>query len=85
MYVCHCEVVSDHSIRQAISAGAREVEHVTALCGAGGACSGCHPAIDDLIADAVVAIREPELLRSRQAFRRREAPFRAVGAHAVAS
>ena len=85
MYVCHCEVVSDHSIRSAISAGARAVEDVTALCGAGGACAGCHPAIDDLIADAVLALREPELLRTRQLFRRREAPRRVFGTQAVAS
>lgn len=85
MYVCHCEVVSDHSIREAISAGARGIEDVTAFCGAGGACAGCHPAIDDLIDDAVLALREPEVLRARQVFRRRGVPQRVLGAHAVAS
>lgn len=85
MYVCHCEVVSDHSIRAAISAGARAVEDVTALCGAGGACAGCHPAIDDLIADAALAVREPELLRARQLFRRRGARRPVFDTQAVAS
>jgi bacterioferritin-associated ferredoxin len=87
VYVCHCEVVSDHSIRSAVTAGARDIDAVATLCGAGGACGGCHPAIEDLIADAIAAIREPELLRARQARRRhrRGSPVPAVGVHAVAS
>ena len=71
MYVCHCEVVSDRSICDAITAGARDVEAVAALCGAGAACAGCHPTIEELLADAAAAFRAPEALRGRQALRRR--------------
>jgi bacterioferritin-associated ferredoxin len=83
VYVCHCEVVSDHSIRTAISAGARDVDDVVALCGAGSNCAGCHPTIEELLAEAAVAVREPELVRTRQARRRRVAiPAQALGASA---
>jgi bacterioferritin-associated ferredoxin len=70
MYVCHCEVVSDREIQHAIASGARDVPAVASLCGAGGACAGCHPAIEQLLDDAVAAIREPRALRERQARRR---------------
>ena len=85
MYVCHCEVVSDRSICDAIAAGARDVEAVAAVCGAGAACAGCHPTIEELLDDAAAAFRTPQVLRSRQALRRRgrtTAP--AVGASAAA-
>jgi bacterioferritin-associated ferredoxin len=85
VYVCHCEVVSDHSIRTAISAGARDVDDVAALCGAGGNCAGCHPTIEELLAEAAVAVREPARVRARQARRRREAPAPAFGLRAAAS
>jgi bacterioferritin-associated ferredoxin len=84
VYVCHCRVVSDHSIRTAISAGARDVADVTALCGAGGACGGCHPTIEELLAEAAVAIREPELVRLRQARRRHDAPAPPFGLRVAA-
>lgn len=70
MFVCHCEVVSDRVICEAVAAGARDIETVTALCGAGGVCGGCHPAIEELLADAATAIREPQLIHRRQALRR---------------
>lgn len=86
MYVCHCEVVSDRSIGDAIAAGARDLEEVTALCGAGGACAGCHPTIEELLADAATAIRAPQLVRRRQALRRQErAPAPVFSASAAAS
>jgi len=85
VYVCHCEVVSDHSIRTAISAGAKDIETVTAVCGAGGACAGCHPTIEELLAEASLAIREPGVLRARQARRRRPTPVHAGGSWAAAS
>jgi bacterioferritin-associated ferredoxin len=85
VYVCHCEVVSDHSIRTAISAGARDVDDVAALCGAGGNCAGCHPTIEELLDEAAVAIRQPELVRARQARRRHGSPVPAFSSRAAAS
>jgi bacterioferritin-associated ferredoxin len=84
LYVCHCRVVSDATIRASIAAGARDVAGVTARCGAGGGCGGCHPAIEELLAEAAVAVRQPELVRARQARRRRGAPVPALGLGAVA-
>ena len=86
MYVCHCEVVSDRSICDAIAAGARDLEDVTALCGAGGACAGCHPTIEELLAEAAAAIRTPQLVGRRQAFRRQgRSPAPVFSAAAAAS
>jgi bacterioferritin-associated ferredoxin len=76
VYVCHCEVVCDGHIRAAIAEGARDVDAVTARCGAGGACGGCVPAIEELLAEAVAAVRDPALVRARQARRRRGTPRR---------
>ena len=86
MYVCHCEVVSDRSICDAIAAGARDLEEVTALCGAGAACSGCHATIEELLDDAAAAVRAPQLVRKRQALRRQErVPAPVFSASAAAS
>lgn len=80
MYVCHCNVVSDRIIRGAITAGARDVAGISARCGAGSACGGCVPAIEDLLAEAAAAIRTPELVGLRQAARRRSPDRPAVAA-----
>ncbi|MFA9429759.1 bacterioferritin-associated ferredoxin [Egicoccus sp. AB-alg2] len=85
MYVCHCNVVSDRTIRAAISAGARDVDEVTDHCDAGDTCGGCIPTIEDLLAEAAAAVREPDLVGLRQAARRRLAgtgPFTPVPAMA---
>jgi bacterioferritin-associated ferredoxin len=74
VYVCHCEVVSDRSIRAAISAGARDVADIATRCGAGGACGGCHPTIEELIAEATIALRDVDQLRRRQTRRRLGSP-----------
>jgi bacterioferritin-associated ferredoxin len=71
--VCHCEVVGDRTIRAAIADGAADVAAVTRRCGAGGGCGGCHPAIEELLAEARLAVERPDLLRDRQARRRRGA------------
>ncbi|MBS3939591.1 MAG: (2Fe-2S)-binding protein [Actinobacteria bacterium] len=84
MYVCHCEVVSDHRIRTAISAGARNLDEVAVLCRAGSACAGCHPTIEELLAEAADALREPERVRSRQARRRLERSAPALNVPAAA-
>jgi bacterioferritin-associated ferredoxin len=47
--LCHCRAVSDRVIDCAISCGARTLDDVAAACGAGGACGGCRPAIDELL------------------------------------
>jgi bacterioferritin-associated ferredoxin len=62
MIVCHCQVVSDRTIRGAIEAGARTVGDVGRRCGAGtGArCGACRPTIEALLAvHAVLSAAEP--------------------------
>ncbi|MTV26610.1 (2Fe-2S)-binding protein [Nitriliruptoraceae bacterium ZYF776] len=71
MVVCHCEVVSDRDVRAAIDAGAGDLDAVTDACGAAGNCGGCVPAVEDLLAEAALALRDPAALRVRQAARRR--------------
>lgn len=51
MVVCHCRAVSDCKVRQAIEAGAGDVEAIARQCGAGMACGGCRPALAMLLAD----------------------------------
>ena len=74
MLVCHCAVVSDRTIRSAMAAGAADVDAVGQRCGAGTACGGCVPGIEELLADAAFAIREPQRIGARQAARRRATP-----------
>jgi bacterioferritin-associated ferredoxin len=76
--LCHCHVVSDRTVRAVAQAGAVDVDAVTSLCGAGGDCGGCVPAIEDLLAEAALAVREPERLRQRQRQRRVAVPSVAV-------
>lgn len=49
MLICHCQAVNDQTIRTAILAGACEPHELTRLCGAGGRCGGCLPALLELL------------------------------------
>ena len=49
--LCHCERVTEHVITAAVGAGARSIEEIGARCGAGAVCGGCHPWIDELLAE----------------------------------
>lgn len=49
MIVCHCHAVSDRTIRQAVREGAENRLDVARHCEAGGACRGCHEAIDEIV------------------------------------
>lgn len=51
MVVCHCRAVSDCRVRQAIEAGAGDVEAIARQCGAGMACGGCRPALAMLLSE----------------------------------
>ena len=77
MFVCHCRVVSDRSVRAAISEGAGDVEAVMDRCGLGDGCGGCIPAVEDLLAEAALAIRSPQQVTQLQRGRRsaRHAPM----------
>jgi bacterioferritin-associated ferredoxin len=49
MLVCHCERVFERSIRECVRAGARTVDEVSARCGAGAGCGGCHEVIEAIV------------------------------------
>lgn len=51
MLVCHCAAVNDAAIEQAIAGGAHSIGDITAACGAGGGCGGCHPVLCRLLRD----------------------------------
>jgi bacterioferritin-associated ferredoxin len=49
--LCHCHVVTEGCIEDAVLRGASTAGHVEELCGAGAACGGCLPAIEGLLAE----------------------------------
>jgi bacterioferritin-associated ferredoxin len=55
--VCHCEVVSDRSIRQHCDQGAVTADEIAERCGAGARCGSCRPSIVALLATHVVPER----------------------------
>jgi bacterioferritin-associated ferredoxin len=55
MIVCHCKVVSDRHVRDAIVCGASTPDDVGDMCGAGTGCGSCRPTIGMLLATTVVS------------------------------
>ena len=49
MLVCHCNGISDRTIRRVVREGAKSVAEVSRECGAGSCCSGCSPTIMRII------------------------------------
>jgi len=49
MLVCHCNGVSDKTVRRAVRQGAQSVSEVGRACGAGTCCQGCGPTINRII------------------------------------
>lgn len=49
MIVCHCEEVTQRTIKHAIAAGAATPAQVAATCGAGRNCGGCLEEIEALL------------------------------------
>ncbi|EIV90990.1 (2Fe-2S)-binding protein [Frankia sp. QA3] len=52
MLVCSCFAVSDRTLRNVISAGARDVDEIGERCNAGTGCGGCVEEIEDLLDEA---------------------------------
>lgn len=55
MIVCSCRAVNERTTRGCVVAGARSVEAIGAMCGAGTQCGGCRPLLEALLAEAAVA------------------------------
>jgi assimilatory nitrate reductase catalytic subunit len=47
--ICHCTQATDRLILREVRRGANSCEAVGRVCGAGTACGGCKPSIDDII------------------------------------
>lgn len=51
MIVCSCRRISDHTVDDAIDAGATDVADLRTACGVASKCRGCIPTLLDLLAD----------------------------------
>ena len=49
MLICHCNGVSDRTVRRVVREGALTVAEVGRACGAGTCCQGCSPTISRII------------------------------------
>lgn len=52
MLICHCAVVNDERIREALADGARDLLDIASATGAGAFCGACQPAIAGILAEA---------------------------------
>lgn len=51
MYICHCRVVTERTVKAAIEAGAGSVEEIGRRCAAGVTCASCHPELERLLSE----------------------------------
>ncbi|MGH0036719.1 MAG: (2Fe-2S)-binding protein [Myxococcota bacterium] len=49
MIVCHCNGVSDRTIRKAVRDGASSMGEISAACGAGSCCGGCASSVRQIM------------------------------------
>jgi bacterioferritin-associated ferredoxin len=49
MLICHCNGISDRTIRRVVREGANSPDEVGRACGAGTCCGGCASAVKKLI------------------------------------
>ena len=54
MIVCHCAVVSNSDIRDAVAAGATTYDEVASKCWVGFDCGTCRPIVESLVEAPVV-------------------------------
>lgn len=60
--VCVCNFITEKEILATIAEGARDLEDIKLMTGAGTSCGKCHAAINGLLAGAAVK-REPDVQR----------------------
>lgn len=51
MIICHCEIISDHAVVAALDDGARTLEQVCQVSGAGQSCGGCIFSLKQLLCE----------------------------------
>jgi bacterioferritin-associated ferredoxin len=64
MYVCICNGVTDHDIRDAADAGCRSLAELTMRTGAGATCGSCLETAAELLEQARATIDLPVLSRA---------------------
>lgn len=60
--ICLCHGINERRIRREIEHGASTIDEIAERCAAGSCCHGCHPSLDDLLAEhavSVAAVRSP--------------------------
>lgn len=55
MYVCLCHAVTEHQIRDFVSAGAACIEEVSAMLGVGTCCGQCRDHAESVIAECRIS------------------------------
>ena len=53
--VCHCQGISERTIRKTVREGASSVRQVARSCGAARMCGGCRPAVRKLVEEETAA------------------------------
>ena len=61
--VCLCHGVNERRIRREIDHGASTIDEIAARCHAGSCCQGCHPTLDELLAERATAVAVPRRRR----------------------
>jgi len=61
MLVCHCNGVSDRTIRKVVRQGAASAREVARACGAGACCGGCTDVVREIIHAETTAERASDI------------------------
>jgi bacterioferritin-associated ferredoxin len=56
MMICHCNGISDRTVRNAVLHGAADLDQVARACGAGRDCGGCAEAIEEVLEACAVPV-----------------------------
>lgn len=67
MYICICNGVTDHQVRQAAEAGCRTMAELTMRTGAGASCGSCIEMASAVLRESQVELRELGLPLLQQA------------------
>jgi bacterioferritin-associated ferredoxin len=57
MIVCICRGVTERHLETLVASGARTVEQVEQVCGAGGDCGACRPEVERIVELGSVCVR----------------------------
>ncbi|CAN5662285.1 MAG: (2Fe-2S)-binding protein [Ilumatobacteraceae bacterium] len=67
--VCLCHGVGERRVRREIDRGARSIDELADRCRAGSGCHGCHPTLEDLLAERCADVATVAAPAPRRRFR----------------